>query len=147
VCDCREVVGNSLMVQMIKSRVLSWPAIPFLVSDPVAIYFVAPNFIASSFLLSPREIAVTSAPILLAKITPKCPNPPIPIMPTRFAVVPAPYCKSGENMVTPPQNMGAADAGSMAGGIRMAKREGPRQYLANAPLEIDLAAPALPRRY
>lgn len=52
-------------------------------------------------------------PILLAIITPKCPNPPIPMIPTRLAVVPAPYCIKGENVVTPPQNMDAAAAGSI----------------------------------
>lgn len=134
------------MVQMIKSKDLSCPLIPFFVSDPVAIYFLAPNFMASSFLSSFLEIAVTSAPILLAKRTPKCPSPPIPMIPTRLAVVPAPYRMRGENMVTPPQNIGAADAGSIWSGIRMTNRDGPRQYLAKAPWVMEWAAAALPRR-
>ena len=79
-------------------------------------------------------MAVTFAPSAFAKRRPKLPRPPIPTIPTSFAVLPAPYVVKGLYKVAPPpenkgsirahyyyglysHNMGAANAGSRPSGI------------------------------
>src|SRR4051795_4937115 len=74
----------------------------------------APNFRASSNLLSLEVNAVTSQPYAAANFTAMWPNPPMPTMPTRL--VGLAYIASGLNTVMPPHRSGPASATSIFSG-------------------------------
>ncbi len=87
----------------------------------VAMNFVAPIFIASSFLEFVLEMATTSSqPRAFAHRSPKCPRPPTPTIPTLFPG-PAPFFTRGLQTVTPPHIIGAASAEEISAGIGTAK--------------------------
>lgn len=104
-------------------------------SSPVAIYSSAPISSTSALLLSDREIPTTlSAPMALAKTIPKCPSPPTPRMPTLLPG-PQPCLLSGENTVTPPHSIGAANSGRRPSGTLTTKCDAARWYRAYPPCD------------
>jgi hypothetical protein len=62
------------------------------------------------------EIAHVSAPSALANITPKCPMPPNPTIPT-FLPGPHPFRTRGEKAVRPAQSIGAACSVASSSGM------------------------------
>src|SRR3954467_15062699 len=81
----------------------------------------APNFRASSSLLSVEVNAVTSQPYAAANFTAMWPSPPMPTMPTR--PVGLAYIASGLNTVMPPHRSGPASATSIFSGRGMAQAQ------------------------
>ncbi|HET7422864.1 MAG TPA: hypothetical protein VFJ92_04830 [Gemmatimonadales bacterium] len=92
----------------------------------------APNFRASSNLLSLEVNAVTSQPYAAANFTAMWPSPPMPTMPTRL--VGLAYIASGLNTVMPPHKSGPASATLIFSGRGTAQPQCARTRLANAPL-------------
>ena len=92
----------------------------------------APNSLAAASFPLEEEKTVTSAPILAANCTARCPRPPSPMTP---ALVPRPTAKwlRGEKTVMPPQSRGAAFSESSLEGMRKANLESARMERANPP--------------